>query len=435
MINYILQVILFQVLFLAVYDFFLSKETFFTKNRWYLLSTPVLSFLIPLIKIPTFQKVVPDEFVIQLPEIVLNPDKVIQQTITASNFTESINYINILFWVGVILSSVLFLMKLVKVVNFIKKHKVIKQDDFNLILIPNETKAFSFFNYVFLGDSIKETNRDKIIQHEMVHSKQKHSLDLLFFEVLKIVMWFNPMIYFYQKRITLVHEYISDAIVAKSETKETYINNLLSNFFQVENIAFINQFYKQTLIKKRILMMKKNQSEKVNQLKYLVLVPVLMSMLFYSSCVDIFSNENLESGKSAFKMYMISNGKLEVSENMRETYLDAFLGSEIPSEFKEVPVSELNLNEKEEFMRMQERFEFTNYGRYNSLKVFKMNSNRKIIGYIDYKIEVETKREEISFKKIDQAPTFPGCEEGDKDCFSNKIKEHLSKNLNKKLLN
>ena len=79
MINYILQVILFQVLFLAVYDFFLSKETFFTKNRWYLLSTPVLSFLIPFIKIPTFQKAVPQEYIVYLPEIVLSPEKVIQE--------------------------------------------------------------------------------------------------------------------------------------------------------------------------------------------------------------------------------------------------------------------------------------------------------------------------------------------------------------------
>ena len=80
MINYILQVILFQVLFLAIYDFFLSKETFFTKNRWYLISTPILSFILPFIKIPTLQRVVSEDFSIHLPEIVLSPDKVIQET-------------------------------------------------------------------------------------------------------------------------------------------------------------------------------------------------------------------------------------------------------------------------------------------------------------------------------------------------------------------
>jgi beta-lactamase regulating signal transducer with metallopeptidase domain len=186
----------------------------------------------------------------------------------------------------------------VKIINLIKKYKVVKQQAFTLVLIPNQTQAFSFFNYVFLGENIEECKREKIIQHELVHSKQKHSLDLLIFEFIKIVMWFNPMIYFYQQRITLVHEYISDAIVAKSETKESYINNLLSNFFQVENIAFVNQFYKQSFIKKRIIMMTKTQSKKMNQLKYLVLIPVLTSMLFYVACTesegDIRATKNIE---------------------------------------------------------------------------------------------------------------------------------------------
>ena len=151
MINYILQVILFQVLFLAIYDLFLSKETFFTKNRWYLLSTPILSFLIPLIKIPTFQKAVSQEFMVYLPEIVLSPEKVIQNVIQETTFYQSINYINILFWLGVVLFSMLFLIKLGKIVNLIRMYKPEQQADCKLIFIPNQTKAFSFFNYIFLG--------------------------------------------------------------------------------------------------------------------------------------------------------------------------------------------------------------------------------------------------------------------------------------------
>ncbi len=101
-----------------------------------------------------------------------------------------------------------------------------------------------------------------------MHSKEKHSFDLLFFELLKIVMWFNPMVYSYQKRITLVHEYISDAVATKSEPKDAYINQLLSNFFQVENIAFINQFYKQTLIKKRIIMIRSKNRKRQRNVKW-----------------------------------------------------------------------------------------------------------------------------------------------------------------------
>ncbi|MFB1039180.1 MAG: M56 family metallopeptidase, partial [Polaribacter sp.] len=280
MINYIIQVVLFQVLFLAIYDFFLSKETFFTKNRWYLLSTPIVSFLLPLVQIPSFQKAIPQEYVTYLPEIILSPERVIQE----ASWYQSVNYLDVFFLVGVVLFSILFATKLVKIIKLIRAYKLRKKEGFTLVLIPKQSKAFSFFNYIFLGEEIPDTQKEQIIAHELVHSKQKHSFDLLFFELLKIVMWFNPMVYSYQKRITLVHEYISDAVATKSEPKDEYINQLLSNFFQVENIAFINQFYKQTLIKKRIIMMKKKQSKKMNQLKYLVLIPVLLSMLFYTSC-------------------------------------------------------------------------------------------------------------------------------------------------------
>ncbi|WP_233130964.1 M56 family metallopeptidase [Polaribacter tangerinus] len=236
MINYIIQVVLFQVLFLAVYDFFLSKETFFTKNRWYLLSTPIISFLLPLVKIPTFQKAVSHEYMVYLPEIVLSPEKVIQETA----FYQSINYVDIIFGIGVIIFSVLFVYRLITIVHLISSYRVVKKKAYTLVLIPNQKCAFSFFNYIFLGAEIPETQKTQIIAHELVHSKQKHTLDLLLFELLKIVMWYNPMIFIYQKRITLVHEYISDEIATKTATKENYINQMLSNFFQVDNIAFIN---------------------------------------------------------------------------------------------------------------------------------------------------------------------------------------------------
>lgn len=386
MINYILQVILFQVLFLAIYDFFLSKETFFIKNRWYLLATPILSFLIPFIRIPSFQKAVPPDFIVYLPEIFLSPEKVIQNSFTETIFYASLNYITVLFWIGVCLFSILFLIKLIKIINLIRTYEVIKQQDFTLILIPNNTKAFSFFNYVFLGNKIKETNRGKIIQHELVHSKQKHSLDLLLFEFLKIVMWFNPMIYFYQQRITLVHEYISDAIVAKSENKETYINNLLSNFFQVENISFINQFYKQSFIKKRIIMITKTQSKKMNQLKYLVLIPVLASMLFYTSCASKSNEKNsLDSEIASLENQKLKNSIEKLNrENEILIDLNNFLKKKVKKE----------------------------NGTFNN---------------------VIKETEEVSFMNIDKAPTFPGCEAGDKDCFSKKIQKHFLNNFDSKL--
>ena len=444
MINYILQVILFQVLFLAIYDFFLSKETFFTKNRWYLISTPVLSFILPFIKIPTFRKAVSEEFIIYLPEIVLSPEKVIQEVIKETSFYQSINYTAILFWLGVGLFSLLFLVKLYKIATLIRKYEVVKKVDYTLVLIPNQTKAFSFFNFIFLGKEIPESQQAQVIEHELVHSKQKHSLDLLFFEFLKIVMWFNPMIFFYQKRITLVHEYISDEVAAKSETKEIYINNLLSNFFQVENIAFVNQFYKQTLIKKRIIMMKKNQSKKMNQLKYLILIPVLASMLFYTSCAENDIKEAVVAKKELVTRYFEFKEGVKATKGEKETYLDSYFGTGIP-EGVEVSSSDLTFEERKEYDKFMNGMNSLKNERYSSMfdiKIYKKKNGRKTLAnIIDYsKMKKDSnaefvESEDVSFMVIDKAPTFPGCESGDKDCFSKMVQKHFSKNFNTDLPN
>lgn len=290
MINYVIQVILFQALFLAVYDFFLSKETFFSKNRWYLLGTSIVSFLLPLIKIPTFQEAIPQEFSIALPEIILSPQSVIEQ----SRMYQSIDYIDIIFGFGLCVFLLVFLVKLFKLTYLILSSKIEKREHHRLIILPKSKKAFSFFNYIFLGNEIAENEKDKIVAHEMVHSRQKHTYDLMFFELLKIVMWFNPLLYVYQKRIATVHEYISDAEVVKSTPKETYINKLINELFDVENITFVNQFHKHSLLKKRIIMMTKEKSKQIRQAKYLLLIPVLVSMVFYTSCSLSKNDEVLE---------------------------------------------------------------------------------------------------------------------------------------------
>ena len=437
MINYILQVVLFQVLFLIIYDFFLSKETFFRKNRYYLISTPILSFLIPLIKIPTFQKVVSQEVIIQLPEIVLSPEKVIQQSLQQNNFEVSLNYINILFWMGLVFFTMFFLVRLTKIILLIRNNEKLVKSDFILILLPKQAKAFSFFNYIFLGNEIVSSQKENIIQHELVHCKQKHSLDLLFFEFLKIVMWFNPMIYFYQKRITLLHEYISDAVVSKSDINETYINNLLSNFFQVENISFINHFYKKSLLKKRIIMMKKKQSKKMNLLKYLVLIPVLITMLFYTSCSE---NESEDVHQEIKTKYKNIDGKLVGNTGSELSYLDLYSGREAPIGAKEITINELSTEEKEEYDTDRNKFSSLlnrpGFSEYVFLKIYKMPNGRKSLAIIFKSKKKKNKVDEISsdgsvsFMIIDKAPTFPSCQSGDKECFSKSIQEHFIKNFN-----
>ena len=309
MINYSIQVILFQIAFLTVYDFLLQKETFFKWNRLYLLVTALISFLIPLIKFDGLQKSLPNQLIFQLPTVFLNPEKLMQKS---NNEFFQIDNLSIVFYVGLVFFIVFFLVKVFKLIKIVIRSEVIKKDNFTLILLTEKQSAFSFFNYIFISKHLLESNDLDIIKHELVHSNHYHTIDLLFFELLKIVMWFNPMLYVYSNRITLLHEYIADAETVKNIDKNNYFNKLLAETFNVENITFVNQFFKQTLIKKRIVMITKNKSKKMKQLKYLLILPLLLSMLLLSS----FGSKSNDSDKEFLTITQQINDSIKPQETV-----------------------------------------------------------------------------------------------------------------------
>lgn len=327
MINYIIQLLLFQTLFLAVYDLFLQKETFFKWNRIYLLVTPILSFIIPLLKFESFQKTVPQDYMVYFPEVVINPQVYIEKSTSLEIF---LAVSTIMFYVGIGLFSILFLVKLTKILKLILSSKSIKRENYTLILLNKKQSAFSFFNYIFINNHLLENKDLQIIQHELIHCKHRHTLDLLYFELLKIVLWFNPMVYVYQKRITLLHEYISDAEVVRETDKNNYFNKLLSETFNVENISFINQFFKQSLIKKRIVMITKNKSKKIQQFKYLMIVPLLLSMLVFSSFENKSNNMTNQSYSTLNEISVVDlqDSVLKTTDTINESVMVSFANIE-----------------------------------------------------------------------------------------------------------
>lgn len=122
-----------------------------------------------------------------------------------------------------------------------------------------------------------------ILKHELIHVKQKHTLDLVFFEVLRVLFWFNPLIYIYQSKLRVLHEFIADKEALKTQDKIAYYQNLLTQMFDTNNVSFINTFYKKSLIKKRIIMLQKSKSSQLKLAKYLLVIPMIFTMLFYNA--------------------------------------------------------------------------------------------------------------------------------------------------------
>lgn len=300
MLHYLLQTIIFQVLFLVLYDLFHKKDTFFTWNRIYLIITPLLSLVLPFIKIETFRNQTSQVYVTKLERVITISSENLVVLGTTGIDQNPTNWWMVIYYTGAIVSLLLLILKFYKL-------KILKTFSFKtsfknkkIVTLPNSNQAFSFWNTIYLGDALEKEEKKQILIHEIVHAEQKHSLDQIWFEILKIILWWNPLIYIYQSRITVLHEYIADAAVITTVDKRNYIEHLLNVTFQTQEITFVNQFFNQSLIKKRILMLQKSKSKTIAKFKYLLLIPILTGILVYTSCGEESnqSNSTIENSKS-----------------------------------------------------------------------------------------------------------------------------------------
>lgn len=286
--HYLIQIIVFQLLFLLVYELFLKKETFFTYNRAYLLLTPVIAILLPLLKIPFLQSAIPAETFTILPEVLIGGSREVQSGLTSSSVApeadQNINWWLLAYSAGFLFNLGVFFHKFRILKQLFSHEPILNTGEMKIIEVPGSTIACTFYNTVFLGTGLSEKEREQILSHELVHVRQRHTLDLLFFEFLKLVFWFNPLIYIYQSRISTLHEFLADAGVVKNVEKQDYFQQLLNSAFNTRDISFINQFFNHSIIKKRIVMLQKSRSKTASKFKFLIILPLMLAMLTYVAC-------------------------------------------------------------------------------------------------------------------------------------------------------
>jgi len=289
MIIYILKFSSCLALFLAFYKLVLEKENMHVFKRFYLLGTLLLSIGIPLITF-TYYVEPSDEI---FPQITQN----IPLQKIAIPLEPQINYMPIILWasygLGVLLFGVNFLRNLYDLNYKIKHNPKQKNNRITNVLLKDLVIPHTFFNYIFLNKRKFETHKipKEVFWHEETHAIQKHSIDVLLIEILQIVFWFNPLIYFIKHVVKLNHEFLADqAVLKKGVETATYQETLLafsSNAMHPQLANAINY----SSIKKRFTVMKTQTTKKAIWLRSLILLPLLAFTLYSFSSTQIIEKE------------------------------------------------------------------------------------------------------------------------------------------------
>ena len=191
------------------YQLVLRKLTFYNWNRIYLLGYTLFSFVVPFIDISgsLYQnKLAESEMINWLPIFQLKESAAISE----SSFTVW-NIISLFLVGGIIFMTIRLLVQLVSFQRMKKKATLVSNQGLNLYQVDEKIIPFSFGNSVFINSHLhSETELQEIIQHEIVHVKQKHSIDIIWSEILCLFNWFNPFAWLIRKAIRQNLEFIAD---------------------------------------------------------------------------------------------------------------------------------------------------------------------------------------------------------------------------------
>lgn len=279
----LLQANIYLVVFYAFYKLLLDKETYFVLNRIYLVTAGILSMALPFVRVSWFADQPATQPVYQGLEQLNQLMTEMTTAAPASEFLSIGQIVALVYVIGVAGFTMKFFYQLLRI---------------NRLLKGNASgSAFSFFNKKVIDPALPELAT--IEDHEDVHSRQLHSFDVLFSEVLGILNWFNPVIYFYKDSLKSIHEYLADEHAAKYiGDKEQYALLLVSNAFGVPVHALTNSFFNESLLKKRIFMLHQKKSTKTALLKYGLFAPLFGLGLMLSSAT-IADNEELKEVTAA----------------------------------------------------------------------------------------------------------------------------------------
>ncbi|RLD53751.1 MAG: hypothetical protein DRI97_12865 [Bacteroidetes bacterium] len=309
----------------CMYWLFLKRETYLHFNRFYLLSTFLLAFGLPLMNLGLFENsnelsalrgISSFSETISLPAVTITHG-------SESLLTSSYNWQKlalVIYLLGVSLLFTRVILGIIRVEMLKRKGNRIVREGYSIVYTEQAISPFSFFRTIYLNDALAEAaDSAYIINHEAIHIKQLHTYDNLFVELFLAVFWFNPFMWFLKGALRENHEYLADNGVLKQKANPTtYQTLLLKQTIGLAPITLTSTF--NSTIKKRIIMMCKNKSSVFAKFKPLLLLPILAVLFLIFTCNEKTRAQTL-SDNQALPLNEEANGvRQETDPETGETF-------------------------------------------------------------------------------------------------------------------
>lgn len=291
-----------MVLLFGLYWFLLRKEKLFRFNRYYLIFSVLLALIVPLVNFsvginytkpasniltiinyyPGFNTVMP-EADFSNREIVGDSGSVplIEPSVAKKTSFDPRSILIFIYLAGFTLMLIRFCRNILMINRLFRRSEKIDHNWYKVALLDHPVNPFSFLRTVFFCKQDYLDNRiaSNVLKHELEHIRQAHSYDVIYFEILHLIFWFNPVLFFYKQAAKINHEYLADEAVIRSFSDlRTYGNELINFVTSRVNVPFTSGF-NPSMIRLRLLMLNTSTSKQSKNLRMIVALLISFSFL------------------------------------------------------------------------------------------------------------------------------------------------------------
>ena len=180
-----------------------------------------------------------------------------------------------IYWTGLCIMLLYLVLQIIQTCLLIKGGLRHTDKYGNTVILKEDIKSpFSIFHYIVMSVEDYENHRRNILTHEQEHIRMYHSYDLLLLQVVKVLQWFNPFVWFLENDLKALHEYQADeAVINQGIDAKQYQQLLVVKAGGNRLQPFANNLRRGSL-KKRIIMMYQKKSNRWMMLKALFILPM-----------------------------------------------------------------------------------------------------------------------------------------------------------------
>lgn len=268
------------LLFWVMYRLLLGGTTFFRLNRLVLTGGTLICLLLPFVQLDIEEATPVQEPFLRLEEVLTEAPlpvadvrpmpEIVPEPVSPS--WQPMQWLPVAYGLGVLVAVTGLLVGYVRFIRLVMRSRRLRAEIVTWCLIPGKVKPCSLGRYVVISEA--DYGEDSLVAlHELMHVARRHFIDNTLMQLVRAVLWFNPVAHLLLHELKQLQEFQVDRDVCRQSVDSRQYQLLLVKKAVGAHLYALASGFSQPPLTKRITMMKQQETRKWRMWLTLLFLP------------------------------------------------------------------------------------------------------------------------------------------------------------------